>query len=983
MIESRYQPSEVEPRIYAAWEDAGAFRAGRPERAEAEPYCIVIPPPNVTGSLHMGHALNNTLQDILCRFERMRGKDVLWQPGMDHAGIATQAVVERQLMERQQPSSREMGREAFIKRVWEWKAESGGTIISQLKRLGASCDWSRERFTMDEGLSRAVLKVFVALYREGLIYKDKRLVNWDPKLKTAISDLEVQEVETKGQLWHIKYPIEGSGEFIVVATTRPETMLGDVAVAVHPQNVRLKHLIGKTAIVPLADRHVPIVGDEYADPEKGTGAVKITPAHDFNDYEVWQRHRHAEMRRYPPINILSPDGKLILDPNVDFKRGDPSAETLRTIETFNGLDRFVARRKIIDRLQELGLIDKIEPHTYAVPHGDRSNAVIEPYLTDQWYVDVKKLAQVAIESVRSGQTRFVPSQWETTFLNWMENIHPWCISRQIWWGHQIPAWYGFKINKDRQILLVSTDEFKRIYEVFVGESDQEALELARKYYDVSDVMVAENDTQALNHIDHAKGTKFAIWRDEDVLDTWFSSALWPFSTLGWPDQTPELKRFYPTSTLVTGFDIIFFWVARMMMMGLHFMKEVPFRDVYIHALVRDERGQKMSKSKGNVVDPLAVIDEYGADALRFTLAAMAAQGRDIKLSAQRIEGYRNFATKLWNAARFAEINNCVLDPAFDTRKAQEKLNRWIVHETADTARQVTAAIEAYKFNDAASAVYRFVWSVYCDWYLELAKPLLTGTDGPSKDETRAIVAWTRDQILKLLHPFMPFVTEELWRVTGEREPKRQHLLTETPWPEFTRFEEQLDPDDSNMEVVVDVVSETRAIRTIYNIPFREPLSINLTNFNATSSSILTSTAPSIARLANTVVEVNGRRVASATAPSETMKLSSTTPSAGTAISTTSSKISPQAFAIQTPIRDGLVSILLPSSFDITAERARLTKEMAKCDADIARVDAKLGNPNFVARAPEEVVEEEKEKREEAQLRKAKLAEALQRLEGAE
>jgi valyl-tRNA synthetase len=944
MIESRYQPSEVESRIYAAWEAAGAFRAGRPERARAEPYCIVIPPPNVTGSLHMGHALNNTLQDILCRFERMRGKDVLWQPGMDHAGIATQAVVERQLADRKQPSSREMGREAFIKRVWEWKAESGGTIISQLKRLGASCDWSRERFTMDEGLSRAVLKVFVALYREGLIYKDKRLVNWDPKLKTAISDLEVQEVETKGQLWHIKYPIEGSGEFIVVATTRPETMLGDVAVAVHPHNERLRHLIGKTAIVPLADRHVPIVGDEYADPEKGTGAVKITPAHDFNDYEVWQRHRHAEMRRYPPINILSPDGKLILDPNVDFKRGDPSAETLSTIETYNGLDRFVARKKIVDRLQELGLIDKIEPHTYAVPHGDRSNAVIEPYLTDQWYVDVKKLAQAAIESVRSGETRFVPSQWEATFLNWMENIHPWCISRQIWWGHQIPAWYGFKINKDRQILLGSTDEFKRIYEVFVGESEQEALELARKYYDISDVTVAKNDTEALNHIDHAKGTKFAIWRDEDVLDTWFSSALWPFSTLGWPDQTPELKRFYPTSTLVTGFDIIFFWVARMMMMGLHFMEQVPFRDVYIHALVRDERGQKMSKSKGNVIDPLAVIDEHGADALRFTLAAMATQGRDIKLSAQRVQGYRNFATKLWNAARFTEINGCARDPAFDPRGSKEILNRWIAHETAKATRELTAAVEAYKFNDAAAAIYRFVWNVYCDWYLELIKPVLTGPDGSAKSETQATAAWALDQILKLLHPFMPFVTEELWRVTGP--PKRDPLLTLSQWPSL---EDIGDPGaEAEIGWVIDLITSIRSVRAEMNVNVALPL---------------------------VMIRVGDHVWERAQRWSEFIKRMAK-------ISSVTRVPIPKPGTLQLVVRGEIAGLELAGLVDLAAERARLAKEMAKCDADIARVDAKLGNPNFVARAPEEVVEEEKEKREEAQLRKAKIAEALQRLEGA-
>ena len=547
MIENRYLPGAVEGRIYAAWEAAGAFRAGRPERADAPPYCIVIPPPNVTGSLHMGHALNNTLQDILCRFERMRGKDVLWQPGTDHAGIATQAVVERQLMERQQPGSRELGREAFIKRVWEWKAESGGTIIGQLKRLGASCDWSRERFTMDDGLSRAVAKVFVELYRDGLIYKDKRLVNWDPKLKTAISDLEVQQVETKGNLWHIKYPIEGSDEFIVVATTRPETMLGDVAVAVHPDNEQLKHLIGKTAVLPLVGRRIPIIGDDYADPEKGTGAVKITPAHDFNDFEVGRRHD------LPLVNVLDDEAQLDLKDNAAFLHDVPTSPALEETLALHGLDRFAARKKIVERLDAAGLLDKIEPTLHTVPHGDRSGAVLEPYLTDQWYVDAKTLAQPAIEAVRERKTVFVPQQWEATFFNWMENIQPWCISRQIWWGHQIPAWYG----PDGKI--------------FVAENEDDVVADALAHYtDIEEITVEDGHDIAADPARRARFANEYLHRDEDVLDTWFSSALWPFSTLGWPDETPELKRYYPTSTLVTGFDIIFFWVARMMMMGLHF-----------------------------------------------------------------------------------------------------------------------------------------------------------------------------------------------------------------------------------------------------------------------------------------------------------------------------------------------------------------------------------------------------------------------------
>jgi valyl-tRNA synthetase len=921
MIESRYQPSDVEPRIYAVWEEADAFRAERPERAKAEPYCIVIPPPNVTGSLHMGHALNNTLQDILCRVERMRGKDVLWQPGMDHAGIATQAVVERQLMERQQPSSRAMGRDAFIKRVWEWKAESGGTIISQLKRLGASCDWSRERFTMDEGLSRAVLKVFVALYREGLIYKDKRLVNWDPKLKTAISDLEVQQVESKGQLWHIKYPIEGSGEFIVVATTRPETMLGDVAVAVHPQNERLKRLIGKTAILPLVGRRIPVIADEYADPEKGSGAVKITPAHDFNDFEVGCRHG------LPLVNIFDAAAHLTLKSNEAFLNdAQPEANLL---ESLDGKSREAARKWIVEQLQSQDLIEKTEATTHVVPHGDRSGAVLEPYLTDQWYVDAKTLAQPAMAAVRERKTVFVPPQWEATFFNWMENIQPWCVSRQIWWGHQIPAWYG----PDGKI--------------FVAESEDDAVADALAHYvETGELTAKQGGDIAADQERRARFARDYIKRDEDVLDTWFSSALWPFSTLGWPDQTPELKRFYPTSTLVTGFDIIFFWVARMMMMGLHFMKEVPFRDVYIHALVRDERGQKMSKSKGNVIDPLAVIDEYGADALRFTLAAMAAQGRDIKLSSQRVEGYRNFATKLWNAARFAEINGCARDSAFDPRRSKEILNRWIAHETAKAARDVTTAIQAYKFNDAAAAIYRFVWNVYCDWYLELIKPVLSGPDSAAKSETRAAAVWALDQILKLLHPFMPFVTEELWRVTGA---DQKTLLALSAWPQH----DGLDEPDAEAEIgwVIDLVAAIRSVRVEMSIPPATTLPL-----------VLAGASPEVAARARRWAEFVQRLAR---------------------VGEISFAPTPPRGAVQLVVRGGVAALPLKGVIDLAAERARLAKEMAKCDADIARVDAKLGNPNFVARAPEEVVEEEKEKREEAQMRKAKLVEALQRLKGAE
>ncbi|MEX0841677.1 MAG: valine--tRNA ligase [Xanthobacteraceae bacterium] len=937
MMEKSYEPSEVEGRIYAAWEASGAFRAGRPERRAAEPYCIVIPPPNVTGSLHVGHALDNTLQDILVRYQRMRGKDVLWQPGTDHAGIATQMVVERQLMERQEPGRREMGREAFLKRVWEWKEESGGTIIRQLKRLGASCDWSRERFTMDEGLSRAVLKVFVELYRAGLIYRDKRLVNWDPKLLTGISDLEVEQIELKGHLWHLKYPIEGTEyEYLIVATTRPETMLGDTAVAVHPQNERLKYLIGKKAILPLVGRRIPIVGDDYADPEKGTGAVKITPAHDFNDFEVGKRHK------LPLVNVLTAEAKLDLAGNPSFMAGLKPSDELDATLALHGMDRFAARKKIVERMEALGLLDKIEPYTHTVPHGDRSGEVIEPFLTDQWYVDAKTLAQPAMAAVRDGRTNFVPKNWEKTYFEWMENIQPWCISRQLWWGHQIPAWYG----PDGK--------------VFVGESkDEVAAEALAHYTEIEEITVQEGHDIAADPERRARFLSEYLKRDEDVLDTWFSSALWPFSTLGWPDQTPELKRYYPTSVLVTGFDIIFFWVARMMMMGLHFMQKerpaapssewAPFRAVFLHGLVSDERGQKMSKSKGNTIDPLELIDAYGADALRFTLAAMTSQTRrDVKLSAKLVEGYRNFATKLWNAARFAEINGCARMADFDPRQAKETLNRWILHETAKAGREVTAAIEDYRFNDAASAVYRFVWNVFCDWYLELSKPVLNGPDGAAKNETRSAAAWALDEIFKLLHPFMPFLTEELWQVTGERGPKRLHLLLVEPWPQH----DGLDDAAAEAEIgwVIDLVTAIRSVRAEMNVPPATQIPLVLAGASAETKTRAGRWAEFVKRLA---------------------RLSDIS-FAGTA----------PAGSVQLVVRGEVAALPLKGVIDLDAERARLQKEIAKADADIQRVDAKLSNEKFVANAPEAIIEGEREKRQEAEGRRAKILEALERLKGA-
>jgi valyl-tRNA synthetase len=922
MIEKNYQPGEVEGRIYAAWEEAGAFRAGRPERREAEAFSIVIPPPNVTGSLHMGHALNNTLQDILARFERMRGKDVLWQPGMDHAGIATQMVVERQLMEAQQPGRRAMGREAFIARIWEWKQESGGTILRQLKRLGASLDWSRERFTMDEGLSRAVAKVFVELYRAGLIYKDKRLVNYDPKFLTAISDLEVMQVEVKGNLWHLKYPIEGEGEvYITVATTRPETMLGDVAVAVHPEDERFRDLVGKHAILPLVGRRIPIVADEYSDPEKGTGAVKITPAHDFNDFEVGRRHH------LPLINIFDAEARLNLRDNFAFLDGLPPSAELDATSALHGLDRFEGRKRVVARLEELGVVEKVEPHVHMVPHGDRSQVPVEPYLTDQWYVDAKELAWAPMAAVREGRTAIVPKLWETTFFNWMENIEPWCISRQIWWGHQIPAWYG-------------PDD-----KVFVAESEDEAVADALAWYVTHDVLTREEADAIAN--DPARRAAF-LTRDEDVLDTWFSSALWPFSTLGWPDETPELKRYYPTSVLVTGFDIIFFWVARMMMMGLHFMHDVPFRAVYIHGIVRDERGQKMSKSKGNVVDPLELMDEYGADALRFTMAALATQGRDVKPSRARIEGYRNFATKLWNAARFAEMNGCQTVSGFDPSAARQTLNRWIAHEAAKAVREVTEAIEQFRFNDAAGAAYRFVWNIYCDWYVELAKPVLLGAEGEAKDETRATTAHVRDQVLKLLHPFMPFITEELWQLTAAPDAPRASMLALAPWPADLQFS---DPDaEAEIGWVIDLITAIRSVRSEMNIPPAAMIPLVLIGADIQTRSRADRWAEYVQRLA---------RVAS-------IGYADAAP----------------AGAVQVVVRGQIAALPLAGLLDLSAETARLQKELVKVGADISRIDAKLGNADFIRRAPEEVVDGEREKREEAAARREKIEQALERLQTA-
>jgi valyl-tRNA synthetase len=905
MLEKTYQPAHLEARVAAEWEKADAFRAGRPDRRDAPPFSIVIPPPNVTGSLHMGHALNNTLQDVLCRFERMRGKDVLWQPGTDHAGIATQLVVERRLMERQ-INRRTLGREKFIEEVWKWKAESGGTIVNQLKRLGASCDWSRERFTMDEGLSRAVIKVFVELYLQGLIYKDKRLVNWDPEFQSAVSDLEVDSIEVKGHLWHFRYPLKDDpSRHIVVATTRPETMLGDTAVAVHPEDERYRGLVGKMVILPLVGREIPVIADEYSDPEKGSGAVKITPAHDFNDFEVGRRHN------LPLINIF--DAQARLNENVPGK--------------YRGLDRFEARKRIAADMEALGLLEKVEPHVHAVPHAQRGGAVIEPWLTEQWYVDAKTLAGPAIEAVEQGRTRFVPKNWEKTYFEWMRNIQPWCISRQLWWGHQIPAWYG----PDGQ--------------VFVAESEEDAYAQARAHYGAVPSPRVRGEGQGEGQPKTAP-REVVLTRDPDVLDTWFSSGLWAFSTLGWPDETPELERYYPTSVLVTGFDIIFFWVARMMMLSLHFMKEVPFRDVYIHALVRDEKGQKMSKTKGNVMDPLVSIEEYGADALRFTLARMAAQGRDIKLSGSAIEGNRNFATKLWNAARFAEMNRAVRVEGFDPASAKETVNRWIAGETERTAAAVTAALEAYRFNEAANAVYEFTWGIFCDWYLELIKPVLAGSGEEAKAETRAMTAWVLDQVLKLLHPFMPFITEELWAHQAEQAGAKKELLALSAWPQLQGLADAA--ADEEMGWVVRLVSEIRSVRSEMNVPAAAKVPLVLVGADKVLRERADRHADTISRLARL----------------ESISFARTAPRGAAVI----------VFAETT------AALPLAGVIDMAAERARLAREIDKTAADIAKIEAKLSNAQFVAKAPEEVVEEQRERKDALQAVARRLSAALKRIE---
>jgi valyl-tRNA synthetase len=874
-----YEPHDVEKRWYAEWEAKGYFHAAA--TSDRKPFSIVIPPPNVTGDLHMGHALNNTLQDILCRWKRQQGYNVLWMPGTDHAGIATQNVVERQLAA-EKKDRHELGREAFIERVWKWKAESGGQIIGQLKRLGASCDWERERFTMDEGLSKTVRTVFVKLYQDGLIYRDNRLINWCPRCHTALSDIEVEHEEKKGHLWHIRYPVAGEpGQHVVVATTRPETMLGDTAVAVHPEDERYQALIGKKVILPLVNREIPVVADEYVDREFGTGVVKITPAHDFNDFEVGQRHGLDMINVFDESGVVNAAGRQ-----------------------YEGMDRFEARKRIVAELEAAGLLERIEDHAMAVGGCYRCKTVVEPYLSLQWYVKVAPLAERALAAVKEGKTRIIPRQWENTYYDWMENIRDWCISRQIWWGHRIPAWFCDHCGE---------------------------------------VTVAMQDPAICGSCGSDE-----IRQETDVLDTWFSSALWPFSTMGWPEQTAELATFYPTSCLVTGFDILFFWVARMMMMGLHFMDEVPFGDVYIHALVRDAQGQKMSKSKGNGIDPLTVIDQYGTDAFRFTLAAFAAQGRDIKLAEERIAGYRNFCNKVWNAARFTLMNLADFDPD-SLRLGELELaegDKWILHRLNEAARETNKALAEYRFNEAAMGLYQFTWSEFCDWYLELSKKDLYGGDPQRKKTARYVLWYTLEHLLRLLHPFMPFITEEIWQALPGAKVGATIMLAPYPEPDTERFYPEA---AANMERVMAVIGGIRNIRGEMEVPPSREISVILSCGGEETLRLMKHSEGAIISLARVADLAIGQGVEK-----------------------------PEDASIQVA-GDVQIYVPLKGLVDTEEEEKRLLKEIAKIEKEIDQFSKKLENPSFVERAPADVVAREREKLAEVADKKLVLEASLEKI----
>ena len=972
MLDKTYDAASVEPRIYETWEKAEAFKAGAGAKEGAASFSIVIPPPNVNGSLHMGHALNNTLQDILIRWKRMQGFDTLWQPGTDHAGIALQIAVERQMAERNEPSRREIGRKAFVERAWRYKGEVGSAIIAQLKRLGASCDWSRERFTMDEGLSEAVRKVFVDLYNEGLIYKSKRLVNWDPKMETAISDLEVENIETDGHMWHFRYPLAGGAtyeyvekdeegnitlretrDYISIATTRPETMLGDGAVAVHPDDERYKPIVGKLCEIPVGPKEhrrlIPIITDEYPDPDFGSGAVKITGAHDFNDYGVAQRNKIPMYRLMDTKGAMRADGAPYVEEAGKAQAIiDGTEMTIQEVDLINivpedlrGLDRFEARKRVIEQITAEGLavtvpadhpdvawmkgqapewnslgravvrpleegadaperLPLVEAKKIMQPFGDRSKVVIEPMLTDQWFVDAKTLAAPALKAVQDGTTKLIPGNADKVYFNWLNDIQPWCISRQLWWGHQIPVWY---------------DEDGTEY---CAHSEEEAVAMA--------------------------GGK-ALTRDEDVLDTWFSSALWPFSTMGWPNKTPELARYYKTDVLITGLDIIFFWVARMMMQGLHFMDEVPFHTVYFNSIVVDGKGKKMSKSTGNVIDPLDLIGRFGADATRFALASQEVQARRmLRMSDQAAEGGQRFATKLWNAARFAEMNGCARVQGFDPAATTHTLNRWIATETGRCIAEATAALEDFRFNDACGAIYRFTWNTFCDWYLELAKPIFNGEDEAAKAETRATAAWALDEILKVLHPIMPFLTEELWERLGDEGNAQDSLLMLAAWPEA-----KVSDEDAAGEInwLVDLISEIRSVRAEMNIPAGTKVSVIVTGASEKTKARLQTHESAILRLAR----------------AETVTLADAAPSG----------------AAQIIVGEATVCLPLAGVIDLGAEKTRLQKEAGKLEGEITKIEKKLSNPAFVAKAPEEVVDGEREKVAESREKLEKVQTALGRL----
>lgn len=881
MLDKTFDFQKAEAELYPKWEASGAFKAD--VNSDKEPFTIMMPPPNVTGSLHVGHALVMTLQDVIIRYQRMKGKDVLWMPGTDHASIAVDVLVAKQL-EAEGTSKKEVGREEFLRRCWQQKEQSGGTIMRQVRKLGATPDFSRERFTMDDAYMKSVISIFVRMYNDGLIYRDQRLVNWDPKMQTSISDIEVDHKDVKGKMYHVRYPYEDGSGYISVATTRPETILADGAVAVHPDDERYKDLIGKNVVVPVCNRIIPIIADEYVKSEFGSGAVKITAAHDYNDFEVYKRHR--DQVDIPLINLMNPDGTM--------NENCP--------EDYQGLDRFAAREKLIADLDELEYLEKIEDHTHQVPFAERTGVVVEPYLTDQWYVDAKTLGKPALEAVENGTMEFVPKQWENTYFSWMRNLEPWCISRQLWWGYQIPAWYG-------------PDD-----KIFVAETAEEAQAQADTHY----------------------GEPTQLRQDEDILDTWFSSGLWPFATLGWPEKTPELDRYYPGDVLVTGFDIIFFWVARMMMMGMYVMDgQVPFHKVYMHGLVRDSKGQKMSKSKGNVLDPLELSDKYGTDALRFTLCALNGTGRDIKLSEQRLEGYRNFSTKLWNAARFCEMNGVQAMPDFDPSATRHTVNQWIVDEVMQVTEDLDKAMAQYRFDDAANGLYHFVWGTFCDWYLEFTKQLIA-EEGEFTVETKGTTAWVLEQILKLLNPFMPYVTETLYSQLFNKD----NFLMLEALPEVSGA---LRSADARREIgwVQTMITEIRSVRQDMNVPASAQLTLLVKDASDETRAWLTNHDGVICKMARL----------------EAINLVGEMPQG----------------AVQAVVGEATIGLPVADIIDLDKERERLNKEIQKLQKDIQQIDGKLANEKFVSNAPEEVVEEQKTRKADAESIIQKLTSALKQI----